>query len=227
MALGLILTVLIIIITAFVVHKLLQEALDLLHIGVSVAGLIIAIMLVMIVYDAISFKKNFSSSDNILAIKENESITAAFVLKGSNSGANAGRAEQLSEAELSNLTKLIAARDYKAALGENYKLILLKKEAIEAAAQNGIIANGINYSTSEATAALEAGKAEVLKALVTKMTNSPSIFIPQYKKGNIYVHPESQMFKVIKYTPVFGMDAIKGVVERLGRITGTKNESQM
>ncbi|MBI2574826.1 hypothetical protein HYV82_02990 [Candidatus Woesearchaeota archaeon] len=225
MALGVILTVLIIIITAFVVHKLLQEALDLLHIGVSVAGIIIAILLVMVVADAISFKRSFSSSDNLLAIKENESIVTAFVLKGSSSGANAGRAEKLSEAELSNLAKHIAAKDYKAALGENYKLVLLKKDAIEAAAQNGIMANGRNYSSSEAIEALETGNADVLKALVTKMTNSPSIFIPHYKKGNIYVYPESQMFKVIKYAPVFGMDAIKGVVERLGRVTGLKNEA--
>ena len=65
MAIGVILTVLIIIITAFVVHKLLQEALDLLHIGVSVAGIIIAILLVMVIADAISFKRSFSSSDNL------------------------------------------------------------------------------------------------------------------------------------------------------------------
>lgn len=226
MALGLILTVLIIIITAFVVHKLLQEALDLLHIGVSVAGLLIAILLVVIVYDAISFKKNFSSSDNLLAIKENASITAAFVLKGSSSTSGSGTAEQLSEAELSNLTRLIAAKDYKAALGENYKLILLKKEAIEAAAQNGITANGRNYSASETIATLESGEAKVLKALATKLTDSPALFIPQYKKGNIYIYPESQMFKAIKYAPILEMAALKGVVERLGRLAGiNKNET--
>ncbi|MBI2142634.1 hypothetical protein HYU15_04075 [Candidatus Woesearchaeota archaeon] len=159
-------------------------------------------------------------------VGENASVTAAFVLKGSSSGADAGRAEKLSEAELGNLSRQIAAKDYKAALGENYKLVVMKREVIEAAAQSGIISNGRNYTSPEAIEALEAGDGAVLKALVTKLTDNPALFIPHYKKGGVQIYPESQMFKVIRYVPLFGADALKGVIERLGRFAGiTKNEA--
>lgn len=226
MALGVILTVLIIIITAFVVHKLLQEALDLMHIAVSVAGILIAIMLVVVISDAIGFKKNFPESDNLLVIMDNSTASSAFVLKGSSSGLSgtANGVEPLSETQISSLKKNLAAKDYKTALGNNYKLLLMEKEAVEAAAKNGIIANGRNYSSPEVMEALETGEGAVLKALVTKLTDNPALFIPQYKKGGIYIYPESNMFKVIRYVPLFGMDALKGALEKIGRFAGIKNE---
>ena len=230
MAAGVVLTVLIIVLAVFIVHKLLQEALDFMHIGVSVLGILIAILLVTVIADAISFRNNFESSSNIVVLTEGTNARAVFIIKG-----GIGNAAAVNVAETDNISKLLAAKDYKSIQGENYKLVLLKKGAITAAASEGLAANGRNYTSSEALAAIEAletKKADdaghITAAAVSKLMGSPKLLIPEYQNGNIRIYPESNMFKVLRYVPVFAAgNAAKNIYEKASGFMGigAKNES--
>ncbi len=109
-----------VIIAVFVVHKLLQEAIDIVHIGITVLSLALTLGMVLLVLDAVSFKRNFSGSESIVAVSSGSSLSGAFRL-------NQGKAAWIEGTELDSLSEKITAKDYGSALGKSYKLVILRQ----------------------------------------------------------------------------------------------------
>ena len=119
---GITIIVLLTIIGVFIVYKALHEALDLVHILISVVGIILALAFFAVVYDAISFKRNFTSSESLLFVSENGKIVSGAVISGKASVPLA--AESLEKASAS-----FSSGDYKSVLGSYYKLIIVNSSS--------------------------------------------------------------------------------------------------
>ncbi len=149
----------------FIVHKMIQEAFDILHIGISIFGILIAILFLAVAFDAVSFRMNLGKSENLVVFHEAGKVVSAEVVKEISS-------RPLPESEIKNLSRFIAEKDYKQALGTRYKLILVK--------------NGVK----------NAGPSELMAAI-----SNPLSIISDIKKGDIYVYPETLTFRIIRYIP--------------------------
>ncbi len=165
MASELIVMVFIALALVFIVHKMLQEAFDLLHIGVSIFGILIAILFLAVAFDAVTFRMNLGKSENLVVFHDGGKVMSADLVKEGSSAA-------LDSSQLQNLSALIAKKDYKQALGSNYKLIL--------------IANSLK----------DAGPEEILGRI-----SNPAAVISDLKSGDIYVYPETVTFKILRYVP--------------------------
>ncbi|MBI2133808.1 hypothetical protein HYU11_03955 [Candidatus Woesearchaeota archaeon] len=119
MPIEIMIVVFIILAAVFIVHKMLQEAFDILHIGISILGIMIGVLFLAVAYDAITFKINFDKSPSIVSVQEEESVIYAAILKGKS-------IYPLDEQQTQNLSGYISQKDYARALGSNYKLIMLK-----------------------------------------------------------------------------------------------------
>ncbi len=170
-------TIIMVLVAVFIVHKMLQEAVDLAHIGISVLGILIAILFLAVIFDAISFKRNFERSDNLFVVMDGNSVAYAEVVKGSSS-------RQLSSLELQNLSAFLAAKDYKRALGANYKLVLVNMSIV---------------GTSKASGSGDGS--DSVQPAVSAVFESPTTLISEYQKGSIYVYPETVTFRIMRYLP--------------------------
>lgn len=170
MALEFIFTVFVVLLAVFLVHKMLQEAVDLAHIVVSVAGILVVVLTVVTVSDAIGFMRKFPSSENLVVVRDQGSVVFAAVVK-------ADSYEPLPESDVQNISSYLASKDYKRALGSNYKLVLAERSML-------------NFSD---------GQIDV--SSFREIFSSPSLLLSEYRKGNIWVYPEPLSFRIIRYIP--------------------------
>ncbi|MBI3033917.1 hypothetical protein HYY72_02060 [Candidatus Woesearchaeota archaeon] len=185
LGLGLAFTIIIAIAAIFIAHKLLQEAFDFLHLGISIVGIVIAVCFIAVAYDAISFRSSFSSNSNLLAVRQDSSVTYAATIT------NGTGIEPVSSQELAEISAQIAGKDYKSALGKNYKLVIVEKELLS----GGNNSSGLPGSPDS----------EMLYSF-SRLMGNPGFFAASYKSGKIEVYPETLMFKAIRIVPVPGFD---------------------
>ncbi|MBI4439031.1 hypothetical protein HY640_03820 [Candidatus Woesearchaeota archaeon] len=200
--------VLAILVSFFLAHKLFQEAFEFMGIAVSIIGIALVVSIVVVAFDAVSFKRSFPGSESLLIVMDEKTPAAAILLKKN-------VPEPIEQEKLAPLATSINAKDYKTARGTNYKLIIIKKAAIDDLSQK--TAGNSTKSPPEEQA--------FIASSLSGLAAEPSLFIAEYRKGNIIVYPETPMFKAIKYLPGFGnyaKDSIGGLKGLLGR----ENETQ-
>ena len=188
---GVTIIVALIILGVFIVYKILHEALDFVHVGISVLGIALALSFFAVVYDAFSFKNNFSSSESILAFSDHGKLVLGSAIM-------AGKDPKVIPQEtFEKIASSYDAKDYKAALGDFYKLIVVNISLVNASQDTSF------YSAS--------------------LFDNPTRFLSEYKKGNIFIYPETYMFKAIRYVP--GVGSLGFFRDSFSKIMGKVNET--
>ena len=187
---GVMIVIAVVIIVVFIAHKLLQEALDFVHIAISVIGVLLAIGLIAFVYDAISFRNSLSKQDSLVVLKDGNQVIHASLLKNS-------KTQPLTQDQLEQVEKSISSNDYGSALGKNYKLIIVNKDSLMR------LSGQLNITS----ASFESDA--FIDTLVKHLLSHPFSLIKEVRRGGIVVYPQTYTFKLVNYIParVFGANA--------------------
>ncbi len=214
----------IVVVAAIVIFKVVKSVLQGMLFVSAVLAIVSAVATVVVVRDALDLKDNFATGSKLMlfsaadAASGQERITSGMLLKAQQedvAGATAvsqpaallgNDSNALSDSEIEAIDANFRAKDYGAMKGGNFKLIIVKEEAIISALPDSIPDGGENISREAVLEMLsESGKGEraaILSALFfTERGNSPLSIISDYKKGNIFIYPETPAFKVIKVLP--------------------------
>lgn len=172
----------------------------------------------LVIRDVNNLKNNFANSSKIVLLIDNNQAITGFVAA---ENINPLTAEQLKEA-----TTLYQAKDYEKLLGNNYKLFIMKYEALQNLSdvqfgiegkqlQGGDILEVIKSDNPKTTyAALieiaqtdipaevtdEEIKAKLFEYFFIYIFQRPVTMLKEYQKGNIYIYPETISFKVMKFS---------------------------
>ncbi len=192
MAVELVVLLLVFVVGIFIVHKLLQEAIDLAHVGISILGIVIALAFIALVFDAVSFRRGFSASDSVVVFTDDNFGVESGGL------ATDSAFKELSGHELEELSSSVSSKDYQAALGNKYKLILVKKAVISNNSDN-------------------------MHSVFLSLINNPSLLASEFSRGNVVIYPETVTFKIIRLIPFAGISEISS--KGKGFLAGLRNES--
>lgn len=210
----------IVLIILFIIFKTVLKAFFKLFFFTFLILFLVTAVLGFLVYrDAMSFKDNFTVSDNLLLLEDNGKILTGFVLHPG------GEPSILTDQQLRDFTTNYGNGQYQNMLGSNYKMFIIKLSAFKT--EGAVEYDGqqlerkrlIDSLRSDNPAATflqgmpgapqaNAADSATLKVsfFVILYTNDlgtdPLNIIFAYKAGNIIVYPETIMFKIIKYLPL-------------------------
>ncbi len=213
------------VVAAIVIFKIAKSILQGVLLVSAVLAVILAVVAVVVVKDAIDFQHNFQSGSKLLLFSENNGtmIDSGLLAKGNES------IQPLSEAAIKQLNAEFGRKDYVAMRGDNFKLIVLRKEPIIASMPEVLDLDGSNLSREMVMLQLRAGsveqRAQLLSALFAlQLRSNPLVIISGYKSGDIIIYPETPVFKVVRILPgslfskvsekLLGGDLQPGIMEK-------------
>tara|TARA_Y100000310_G_C20553718_1_gene749449 strand:- start:465 stop:1118 length:654 start_codon:yes stop_codon:yes gene_type:complete len=163
---------------------------------------IILIFSFFIYNDVMDMKENFSKSSNLLLLEDNGKALAGFVMQEP--------PQILTEEKLDQYSTYLIDDDYSKVLGSSYKLLLIDIEIISNLNQESFIVENEEFTKNEILTELRTSdNLEYRTALFSMIFSNYIIgqgnvlyFLESYKKGNIFIYPETITFKLIKSVPL-------------------------
>ncbi len=140
--------------------------------------LVLAVVGCLVYADIQDIEKNFANSTKLILFDEGGKLVLGFKAKGF------GLLEKdlLTQEELLSLQQSYEKEDYKQMLGDNYKVMIFKKDGL------------FNDSSIE----------ELPAAFEERMEDEgPAFIYREIKNGNIEIYPETPFFKTLKFIPGF------------------------
>jgi len=154
--------------------------------------------------DARDFRENFGISSNLVLLEEDNKVLTGFVLQK--------EPEILKEEEISQYSVYLADGDYEGLLGSNYKLMVVKLETVSKIEENMFRIDEQEFTKDELLGHLRSGdnpeyKAAIFSYLFSEYLASSANLLKEYKKGNIFIYPETIIFKILKLMPISLIEA--------------------
>ena len=188
--------------------------------------LIFIALFVWVFLDVIDMQKYFQNSSKIVFLEDNNLFLTGLVLSE--------EPVLLNKTSLYYYSDLYKKKDYKVILGKHYKLMVFSIKTIEDLPDPNYYIQDIMLSKQDIIEALQSDNPskyltedplllpegeDWVKALIFSSVliqgimdmKNPLYFFEQYKKGNIFIYPETPIFKVMKFIP---LDLIKSVAEK-------------
>tara|TARA_Y100000310_G_C20537940_1_gene741810 strand:+ start:90 stop:656 length:567 start_codon:yes stop_codon:yes gene_type:complete len=168
-----------------------------------ILNLILVIALSIFTYfiykDAMALKGNLAQSSNIVLLEENNKALTGIILRE--------LSQVVSQKNLEQYSVYLANDDYSKILGSYYKFILVDMEAVLNIDQDSFTIQEQEFTKDELLVLLRSGenleyRAAAFSYVFSKYLFSQNNLLKEYKKGNIFIYPETIMFKVIKIIPV-------------------------
>lgn len=213
----------IVVVSGIIIFKIVKGIVQTLLLTSAVAAVVLAVAGGFIVMDALDLKNNFMAGDKLLlfsgvdAASGQQAITAGLLPKGQGTGAGEAPGEgsqAVSGPELEKMNQNFRSRDYAAIRGNNFKLVIVKEQAVIDALPDSLpgemadalAGHGQNLSREAVLGLLQAAggdeRAVMLSALfLAGQGSNPLGIVSGYKKGDIYVYPETPVFKAVKMLP--------------------------
>lgn len=189
---------------SFVIFKLSKHVVKALTLVLSLLFVILIIGAGFIFYDFYDLKNNFASSQKTAVIKSNETAIAAIILEpGETIGETTGKTTFLSQEKLNEYSLFLKSKQYDKMLQDSYKLIIMDSALIDDLKEiklknNVLAASAIKTSIFSDDEELKKG---IVEEVIKQSFESPAFIFEQYKKGNIFVYPETALFKAIRFFP--------------------------
>lgn len=231
-----IITVIVVIVVAIVLWKLVKTLAKIFIMVTIILLIFFSISTYFIYKDVVDFKQNVGNG-NIILLADDDIITGFFM--------DSEKPRQLTDEETSQYSSFYQSKEYDSILGENYKVFIIKMKAVEdienpeihygdlyvpgekviAALKSdspaGIIAGELGESTIGGLYDDEV-KAFLFSTVFTEqIIQKPSFLMAQLKKENLIIHPETPMFKFLKFIPLkflsfLGSEKVKKGEEKMG-----------
>lgn len=231
-----IITIVLILIVALVLWKLVKTVAKIFITVIIVFLIFFSISSYFIYKDVVDFKQNVGKG-NIIVLADEDIITGFFM--------DSQKPRQLTEEEISQYTSYYRSTEYDSILGENYKVFIIKVKTVEDIENLDIQYGDLFIPGEKVIKALKSDhpagviggelgessvgelfdaeiKAFLFSTLFTEqIIQKPTFLMTQLKKGNVVIHPETPMFKFLKFIPVkfldlLGSDKIKKGEEKMG-----------
>lgn len=194
-----------VVVVMFIFLRRLFEGLIKLFAYAIIIFLAIAIAYGIFVYKDINdLKQNFAGSPKTVVLMDNGKALTGLKIRD--------EPIYLSQGQLEGVSSSIAERNYKAVLGNDYKLIIIDMKAI--ANLKGVNLGKEVMPADRTVNMLRSGdekeKAQLFEAILENnvLTSNPLFFFSQLKEGNIAVYQETALFKAAKILPLKAMESV-------------------
>lgn len=190
--------------------------------GITVIGVILFAIVFM---DVVDLQKHFQNSTKIVFLEQDGRLLAGIEMSED--------PVAISNSSLKIYNDLYQQKSYEAMLGKNYKLMIFSIKAIEDLQQTTFYVQDIEVSKENILKAVQSDDpvqyisngitisedSQYIKSLLLGVVlsngvldqNNPLYFFEQYKQGNIFIYPETAVFKAMKIIP---LSSIRTVVEK-------------
>ncbi len=190
--------------------KLLKGALKIIGIALLIALLITGAVSYFLVKDAAALAKGIRENRSLFLLKEGGTIVSGFTIQAT----NISTLRFLGDEELAKMSGLYLKKDYGGMLGENYKIVLFDRQSLPKVEEIDIdklieipisekeeLPNGLRLPAGFGGNLLQAGQAAFPMLVLYGMKKDPAYLIKEYRKGNIFVYPETIIFRAAKAIP--------------------------
>ncbi|MAG16266.1 hypothetical protein CMO88_04350 [Candidatus Woesearchaeota archaeon] len=185
----LIIAVVAFVVVAVVAYKIIHGLLKTLLILIALISIVLGVGAFFVVMDANDLKEKFGSEKNLfLLVHEQEVISALEFDKDEKRMQN--------QQQIESHTDKLKREDYAGIRKGYYKVIVINSAIVE---ESKIKSKNISSEKLNSEYAEE--KAEFFSVVANELFSDPVFLISQYKKGNIEIHEETIMFKIIKVLP--------------------------
>ncbi|MDP7610163.1 MAG: hypothetical protein QGH19_00145 [Candidatus Woesearchaeota archaeon] len=174
--------------------------------------IIIMLILSFFIYkDVMDMKDNFGKNSNLLLLEDNDKALTGFVMQEP--------PQILTEEQLDQYSTYLADDDYPKVLGSSYKLLLIDIETISNINQESFMVENEELTKNEVLTELRTSNDIEYRAALFSMIFSNYIIgqgnvlylLESYKKGNIFIYPETIVFKLMKSVP---LSLVKPAIEK-------------
>jgi hypothetical protein len=173
--------------------------------------------------DVKDIKNNFQDSSKVIFLNDKDEFISGLTISPQ-------ATSYIKSDILPHYAELYREKNYETLKAENYKLMIISLDIVNDLPQDAIAFNGITMAKEEISKLLaapdpaaffpgyDATDDEIKAALFSELISQgimnpqyPLFFFEEYKKGAIFVYPETAVFKIMRFLP---LDSIKSVVER-------------
>ena len=199
---SLLVMVAVVVVAAIVAFKVAKSVLQGVLLVSAVLSIVLGIAAVVVVKDAMDFRDNFQDGSRLMLFSGDgkTKITAGTLIGASES------MKPLSRSDVEQLSTAFSKGDYAAMKGNNFKLLIIREDAIISSLPAKIEMEGQSVGREMVLQQLLASsteeRASILAALFGfQLGSDPLAIASNYKKGNIVVYPETPVFRAVKILP--------------------------
>lgn len=138
MIVGIIVSIFILVLIGVLLYSLVKTVIKAIFIEILLICGILVLLWILLFVDLNNYRENFLSSENVFFYEKNGEIITGYTVIGLS---DAESFHALSENEIVYFNNLYKSEDFKTMRGDNFKLIIIKKDSFESLTKPIVIAN--------------------------------------------------------------------------------------
>lgn len=215
----------VVVVAAIVAFKVAKSVLQGIVLVSAVSSIVFGIAAAVVVRDALDFQDNFQEGSKLMLFSggdgdDRDTKISAGALIGSN-----GSMKPLSRSDVERLSAAFSKGDYAAMKGNNFKLLIIREEAIISSLPEKVEIEGQSVGRELVLQQLLASATEeraLILAGLFGLQSDPLAIVSEYKKGNLVIYPETPVFQAVKILPEWlfreaGERLLKGKAQASGK----------